>query len=205
MSTPSPSPAGRPTNYWASISSLVTSIYFLLLSIVAFWSFSYLNKQEEVTTAEGNDPEIWNNPRFVSVSLASLFLTLSFLSGTLAFLIKYKSDSSPNALKYTWYLSVVCGVFVVSWAVAGGIMSFGTAKDGIEKACKTIDTHCFDDYEKLEWGSIGTEIFGLLFLIWMLASTGIYRSELKKFGTSDDVDDQEKLLDQSTEKSLGRS
>ena len=68
------------------------------------------------------------------LALASLFLTLSALSATLAFLIKYKATSSPNALKYTWYLNVICGVFVVSWAVAGGIMSFGTAKDGIEKA-----------------------------------------------------------------------
>ncbi|GAA6063890.1 hypothetical protein JCM10212_001372 [Sporobolomyces blumeae] len=156
MSTSSPERdcCGISAHHWASLSSLTTSLYFVGVSIASFWTFSYVRTQAEVTTAEGNDEAIWNNPRIVSITLALFFLVLALLSASLSFLTTYKATTSPRSTRSVWTVVVVVGVFVVGWAVAGAIMSFGTAKDAIELACRTIDDECFANYVKLEWYSI---------------------------------------------------
>ncbi|GAA5857418.1 hypothetical protein JCM8547_002271 [Rhodosporidiobolus lusitaniae] len=160
-------------------SSIANGIYWALMTLLAILAHSQLSNQEEVSTAEGNEASVWQNPLMVSLSLSILFPVLALSSFSLTFLISACTDAKhAKRLKITSYILTAVAVFAMAWSFGGAVMSFGSAAEEIQTACDTIDTECYDKYSMLKWVSIPAEIIGLFLLVWMFVATYHYRKEL---------------------------
>ncbi|GAA5864686.1 hypothetical protein JCM3774_006041 [Rhodotorula dairenensis] len=189
-STPETLPSHWPRRSWAMTASGVSAGVCLTLTLLAALARSKLDALEHASTAEGNESYMWANPLMVSLSLAFFFALVAVCSIVL-FVLCFGRASHPHALKRTWLgTTAFSAVVLAPWSVAGAMMSFGSTKDLIEKACATLDPECFPSYTLLEWISIPAEICAAAAIAWMLTVVKLYCSELhiSMFSSSPAVD-----------------
>ncbi|GAA5979494.1 hypothetical protein JCM10908_002945 [Rhodotorula pacifica] len=143
-----------PPRSWAMIACGVSAGTCLVLTLLAALARSKISSLELASTAEGNDADIWANPLMISLSLAILFAFAAGCSVGL-FVLCFGHLSHSHAVRWVWIgTTAFAAVVLAPWAVAGAVMSFGSTKDQIQKACAIIDTHCYPSYTMLEWISI---------------------------------------------------
>ncbi|POY69922.1 hypothetical protein BMF94_7054 [Rhodotorula taiwanensis] len=164
---------------WALLACSVSVTVCAVLTLLASLARSQVSSLELASTAEGNDADIWSNPLMVSLSLAILFGVGAVLSLVLYLLCHSAASVEGTWLRWTRIGTTAFSAVVLGpWCVAGGIMSFGSVKEQVQKACAVIDTHCFPSYARLEWISIPAEVLAIGAIAWMLTAVQRYCAEL---------------------------
>ncbi|KWU45667.1 hypothetical protein RHOSPDRAFT_32589 [Rhodotorula sp. JG-1b] len=179
----SPVSAAAPNHHrsrrsWAMIACGFSADMFLVLTLLAALARSKLGSLEHASTAEGNEPDIWAYPLMVSLSLAILFATAAGFSIGL-FISCSGQALHPRLTRWMWIATTAFSAVVLApWAVAGAIMSFGSTRFRIQKACATLDSECYPCYIMFGWISIPAEICAVGATVWMLAAVKLYCTEV---------------------------
>ncbi|GAA5870743.1 hypothetical protein JCM16303_001572 [Sporobolomyces ruberrimus] len=143
-------PAGSRTslsqNRWSTttLTSLISTLYFLSTSIAGFWGFYFLRNEETVTTAEGNEKGIWDYPSWTLIVLSIGFLGLTAFSAYVSYLtmpsstrqpISSTPPTPPKSLTVVRIIMMVLGFILICVTIIGAILNLGNGTKGeIEKA-----------------------------------------------------------------------
>ncbi|GAA5847302.1 hypothetical protein JCM3766R1_003942 [Sporobolomyces carnicolor] len=130
---------GTSLKRWALASSLVCAISFLVVSVASFAIFSFLTSQEHVTTAEGNEPGVWNYARWTSIAVAVSFLLVSSASALVSYylVVANVSDAAANRrrLDMAWIAVMILGATSLAGAGIGEWKAFASdTKANVESA-----------------------------------------------------------------------
>lgn len=141
-------------NSWALLACSVSVTVCAVLTLLASLARSQVSSLELASTAEGNDADIWSNPLMVSLSASTARsrvgtradrhlragLAILFGVGAVLSLVLYLLCHSAASVEGTWLRWTRIGTTAFSavvlgpWCVAGGIMSFGSVKEQVQKA-----------------------------------------------------------------------